>query len=61
MKTGFFRIAFALICVFLLYGCAVIDKQLLDPASQHAKVNPLFRTADCKDYKMPTKRLISEI
>ena len=61
MKTGFFRILLALICVFLLYGCAVIDKQLLDPASQHAKVNPLFRTADCKSYKMPTKKLISEI
>lgn len=60
MKAGFFRIFFALICVFLLYGCAVIDKQLLVPASQHAKVNPLFRTADCKDYVMPTKKLISE-
>lgn len=60
MKAGFFRILFALICVFLLYGCAVIDKQLLVPASQHAKVNPLFRTADCKDYEMPTTRLISE-
>lgn len=38
----------------------MIDKQLLVPASQHAKVNPLFRTADCKDYVMPTKKLISE-
>lgn len=61
MKTGFFRILFALICVFLLYGCAVIDKQVLVPASQHAKVNPLFRTADCKNYEMPTKGLIREI
>ncbi len=61
MKSGFFRILFALICVFLLYGCAVIDKQLLVPASQHAKVNPLFRTADCKDYMMPTNGLIREI
>lgn len=61
MKTGFFRILLALICVFLLYGCAVIDKQLLVPASQHAKVNPLFRTADCKDYEMPTRGLIREI
>lgn len=61
MKTGFFRILFALICIFLLYGCAVIDKQLLVPASQHAKVNPLFRTADCKEYEMPTNGLIREI
>ncbi|QOJ22661.1 MAG: hypothetical protein HRU78_02545 [Gammaproteobacteria bacterium] len=61
MKIGFFRILLALICVFLLYGCAVFDKQILVPASQHAKVNPLFRTADCKDYVMPTKGLIREI
>lgn len=60
MKIGFFRILLALICVFLLYGCAVFDKQILVPASQHAKVNPLFRTADCKGYEMPTKGLISE-
>ncbi len=61
MRTVFFRIVPLLISVFLLYGCAVIDKQLLVPASQHAKVNPLFRTADCKDYKMPTRGLIREI
>ncbi len=60
MKAGFFRILFTLICIFLLYGCAVIDKQLLVPASQHAKVNPLFRTADCKSYVMPKQGLILE-
>lgn len=53
MKTGFFRISFALTCTFLLYGCAMFDKHLLNPAASHASVNPLFRTLDCKDYRAP--------
>lgn len=34
-----------------LGGCAAIDKHLYSPAASHARVDPLFRTAECKHYR----------
>jgi hypothetical protein len=48
------RVASIVIAVSLLYGCAFVDKHLFDPAASHASVDPLFRTAECKEYKAPT-------
>lgn len=47
------HVALIAIGVSLLSGCAFVDKHLFNPAASHARVDPLFRTAECKDYKAP--------
>ena len=39
-----------LLSVNFLYGCALIDKHLFNPAASHARIDPLFRTTDCARY-----------
>jgi len=39
--------------VITMGGCAVIDEHLYDPAASHARVDPLFRTAECQNYRAP--------
>lgn len=46
----YFRISIMLLSVNFLYGCALIDKHLFNPAASHARIDPLFRTADCARY-----------
>ena len=44
------RIFIVLLSASFLYGCALIDKHLFNPAASHARIDPLFRTADCARY-----------
>ena len=46
----YLRISVMLLSVNLLYGCALIDKHLFNPAASHARIDPLFRTANCARY-----------
>lgn len=39
--------------VLILSGCAAVDKHLYNPAASHARVDPLFRTAECQNYSAP--------
>ncbi len=59
MKQPSLQITLIIICVILsifLQGCAVFDNHLFNPAASHARVDPLFRTADCANYKAPDGR-----
>ncbi|MEI8571734.1 hypothetical protein JWZ98_11915 [Methylomonas sp. EFPC1] len=39
--------------IFITNGCAFIDKHIFDPAASHARVAPLFRSPECKNYSAP--------
>ena len=46
----YLRIFTMLLSIHFLYGCALIDKHLFNPAASHARIDPLFRTPDCAKY-----------
>ncbi|MBS0498683.1 MAG: hypothetical protein JSR51_13740 [Proteobacteria bacterium] len=46
----YLRISVILLSVNFLYGCALIDKHLFNPAASHARIDPLFRTNNCARY-----------
>lgn len=51
-----FQVIFLMLSIALLHGCALVDKHLFNPAASHARIDPLFRTADCKNYVAPNGR-----
>lgn len=53
MKRNTFRHTSIVMTIILLQGCALFDKHLFNPAASHARVDPLFRTADCANYNAP--------